>query len=99
MCTATTGNIATSENVHEIAQDGAFVRQNNRFTTPFGDKPGELPVESGRYRLLWAPICPWAHRAVIVRKLLGLENVISLGTAHPVRTHQGWTFSLDEGGV
>lgn len=99
MTTATAGHIATSENAHEIAQDGAFVRQKNRFTTPFGDRPGELPVEANRYRLLWAPICPWAHRAVIVRKLLGLEDVISLGTAHPVRTAQGWSFALDEGGV
>jgi putative glutathione S-transferase len=76
-----------------------FVRQANRFTTPFGDGPGELPVEPGRYRLLWAAICPWAHRSVIVRRLLGLENVISLGTAHPVRTPNGWEFSLDPEGV
>lgn len=94
-----TGNVATSEIAHEIKEDGSFVRQQNRFTTPFGEKPGELPVEANRYRLLWAPICPWAHRSVIVRKLLGLEDVISLGTASPVRTEKGWEFSLDEGGV
>lgn len=92
-------NIATSELAHEISGDGAFVRQKNRFTTPFGDGENELPVEANRYRLLWAPICPWAHRAVIIRKLLGLEDVISLGTANPVRTEHGWEFSLDEGGV
>lgn len=72
MTIATVSNIATSENTHEIVQNGAFVRQQNRFTTPFGDQAGELPVEKDRYRLLWTPICPWAHRAVIVRKLLGL---------------------------
>lgn len=94
-----TGNVVTSEIAHEIKEDGSFVRQQNRFTTPFGDQPGELPVEANRYRLLWAPICPWAHRSVIVRKLLGLEDVISLGTASPVRTAKGWEFSLDEGGV
>ncbi|WP_042858652.1 glutathione S-transferase family protein [Dickeya sp. NCPPB 3274] len=93
------GRIATSEEAHEISQNGAFVRQKNRFTTPFGNNPGELPVEKDRYRLLWAAVCPWAHRAVIVRKLLGLEEVISLGAANPVRTEQGWEFSLDEGGV
>lgn len=93
------GNIATSESAHEISEEGAFVRQNNRFTTPFGEGENELPVEANRYRLLWAPICPWAHRSVIVRKLLGLEDVISLGTANPVRTEKGWEFSLDEGGV
>lgn len=91
--------IATSELKNEISQQGAFVRQGNRFSTAFGSKEGELPIESGRYRLLWTPICPWAHRAVIVRKLLGLEDVISLGTANPVRTKKGWEFSLDENGV
>lgn len=96
---ANTSHIAHSELAHEISATGAFVRQHNRFTTPFGAGPGELPVEPGRYRLLWAPICPWAHRSVIVRRLLGLEDVISLGTANPVRTEKGWEFSLDPDGV
>ncbi|WP_040952439.1 glutathione S-transferase family protein [Gorillibacterium massiliense] len=91
--------VAKHEEVNEITKDGAFNRQKNRFATPFGDQPGDLPVEAGRYRLLWAKICPWAHRAVIVRELLGLQDVISLGTASPVRTENGWEFSLDEGGV
>ncbi|UTR09880.1 glutathione S-transferase C-terminal domain-containing protein [Evansella sp. LMS18] len=85
----------------EISKDGAFKRQKNRFTTPFGEKPGELPVEAGRYRLLWSAACPWAHRAVIVRRLLGLEEAISLGTASPIRPEidrVDWKFSLDEAG-
>ncbi len=88
-----------SELTKEVGSNGSFVRQQNRFTTPFGEGPGELPVEAGRYRILWAPICPWAHRAIIVRKLLGLEEAISVGTASPIRTEHGWEFSLDEGGV
>ncbi|MBP2643305.1 MAG: putative glutathione S-transferase [Firmicutes bacterium] len=91
--------IATSESVHEISKEGAFVRQNNYFTTPFGDGENELPVEANRYRLLWAPICPWAHRQIIAIHLLGLQGVIGIGTANPVRTEKGWEFSLDEGGV
>jgi putative glutathione S-transferase len=86
----------------ETDRSGRFNRQKNRFTTPFGEGEGELPVEAGRYRLLWAPVCPWAHRSVIVRKLLGLEDVISLGTASPKRPdlpRSNWEFSLDEGGV
>ncbi|MCC8122803.1 MAG: glutathione S-transferase C-terminal domain-containing protein [Oscillospiraceae bacterium] len=79
--------------------EGAFQRQKNRFDTPFGDGEQELPVEAGRYRLLWTPICPWAHRQMIALKLLGLDRVISVGTANPVRTEHGWEFSLDEGGV
>jgi putative glutathione S-transferase len=90
---------APSELRHEISESGAFVRQRNRFTTPFGSEEGELPVESGRYRLLWARICPWAHRQIIAFTLLGLDEVISVGTANPVRTSQGWEFSLDPNGV
>ena len=41
------------------------------------------PVEPGRYRLVAAPACPWANRAIIVRHLLGLEDVISLGLPRP----------------
>ena len=50
----------------EVDKSGKFVRQKNRFDTPFGEEEGQLPVEAGRYRLLWAPVCPWAHRSIIV---------------------------------
>jgi glutathionyl-hydroquinone reductase len=92
----------SNTSVKEISADGSFKRQTNRFTTPFGNGEGELPVEAGRYRLLWSAICPWAHRAVIVRSVLGLEEAISLGTAGPMRPklpHVDWEFYLDEGNV
>nr|WP_035665028.1 glutathione S-transferase C-terminal domain-containing protein [Halalkalibacter akibai] len=87
---------------NEFKKDGSFNRQINRFTTPFGNQLGDLPVEKNRYRLLWSPACPWAHRSVIVRKILGLEDVISLGTASPMRPQidrVDWEFSLDQDGV
>jgi putative glutathione S-transferase len=74
--------VALSEKSHEISESGAFVRQQNRFATPFGSSEGELPVEAGRYRLLWAPICPWAHRQIITFRLLGLNGAISVGRVH-----------------
>ncbi len=88
---------------------GEFVRQPNRFTdritrdstAPPGGGPdarGRWPVEPGRYRLIWSRACPWAHRAVIVRGLLGLEHAISLGTVDPVRDERGWRFTLDPDG-
>ena len=98
--TARFGRVATSENTGEIAGNGAFVRQENRFCTPFGSREGELPVEAGRYRLIWTPLCPWATRQRIVLKLLGIGgDVISVGTVAPVRTANGWEFSLDPDGV
>ncbi len=86
----------------EIQQGGKFERQKNHFTTPFGEDEGQLPVEAGRYRLLWAPVCPWANRSIIVRQLLGLEDVISVGTLDPIRPDvpwSDWSFTLDEGDV
>ncbi|UYG16462.1 glutathione S-transferase C-terminal domain-containing protein [Brachybacterium huguangmaarense] len=55
-------------------------------------------VEPGRYRLIVARACPWAHRAVISRRLLGLEDVISMGIAGPVHDWRSWSFDLDPGG-
>lgn len=57
------------------------------------------PVEAGRYRLVAARACPWAHRAIIIRRLLGLEEAISLGTPGPVHDVRSWTFDLDPDGV
>ena len=56
------------------------------------------PVEPGRYRLVAAKACPWASRALVVRELLGLHDVISLGTPGPVHDEDSWTFDLDPGG-
>jgi glutathionyl-hydroquinone reductase len=57
------------------------------------------PVEPGRYRLIAAKACPWANRAIIVRNLLGLEDVISWGAPGPTHDARSWTFDLDPGGV
>lgn len=67
---------------------------------PVGHRIGEMrwPVEPGRYRLVAARACPWAHRTVIVRRLLGLENVISLGLTGPTHDARSWTFDLDPDG-
>jgi putative glutathione S-transferase len=69
-------------------------------TPEHGPVEGELwPVEPGRYRLVAARACPWANRAIIVRELLGLQDVISLGTPGPTHDEKSWTFDLDEGDV
>jgi putative glutathione S-transferase len=56
------------------------------------------PVEPGRYRLIAAKACPWANRAIIVRQLLGLEDVISWGAPGPTHDKRSWTFDLDPDG-
>jgi putative glutathione S-transferase len=51
-----------------------------------------LRAERGRYHLYVAKACPWASRAVIVRRLKRLEGAISVSYAHPLRDERGWAF-------
>ncbi|MFS0704747.1 glutathione S-transferase family protein [Cellulomonas sp. 179-A 9B4 NHS] len=57
------------------------------------------PVEAGRYRLVVSRACPWASRAVVVRRLLGLEDALSMGVCGPTHDERSWTFDLDPGGA
>lgn len=91
-------NVDVSEKRIEQTHDGAFRRQSNYFTARFGDGPGELPVEAGRYRLIVHPGCGWSRRQLVVRRLLGLEEAISVGyVSH--RGDDGWEFAGQPGGV
>ncbi|MEW1632467.1 glutathione S-transferase C-terminal domain-containing protein [Streptomyces sp. NPDC093801] len=55
-------------------------------------------VEPGRYRLVVSRACPWANRAIIVRRLLGLEEALPMAVAGPVHDERSWSFGLDPGG-
>jgi glutathionyl-hydroquinone reductase len=80
--------------------DKAYERDTNYVTTRITrDGRDGYPVEPGRYRLIAARACPWAGRAIIVRRLLGLEPVISMGLCGPTHDSRSWTFDLDPGGV
>jgi putative glutathione S-transferase len=56
-------------------------------------------VEPGRYRLIAARACPWASRVIIVRELLGLGDVLSMGLCAPVHDDDSWRFDLDPDGA
>jgi putative glutathione S-transferase len=86
---------ATSSGTHT---SGAYERDTNYVTDRItSDRDARWPVEPGRYRLIAARACPWANRALIVRRLLGLESSISLGLAGPTHDERSWTFDLDPG--
>ena len=77
----------------ETTAAGAFVRQEycirDRITA---DGSSGFPAEPGRYHLYVSLACPWAHRSIIVRGLLGLEPVISMSVVDPIRDERGWAF-------
>ncbi|MGO1118796.1 glutathione S-transferase family protein [Rhodovibrionaceae bacterium A322] len=54
---------------------------------------GGFKAEPGRYHLYVSFACPWAHRTLILRKLKGLEDVISSSTVHWHMGSNGWEFS------
>ena len=56
------------------------------------------PVEAGRYRLVVSRACPWASRALVSRRLLGLEGALSLAVADPLQDDRSWRFTLDPDG-
>lgn len=91
--------MATAQFSSETSSRGEWVRQGNRFTDRItADGSSGWPAGPGRYRLVVSLACPWAHRSVIVRRLLGLEEAISLAVVDPIRDERGWRFTLDPGG-
>jgi putative glutathione S-transferase len=81
------------------ATRGEWVRQPNRFTDRItADGSSGWKAEPGRYRLVVSRACPWAHRSMIARRLLGLEDALSLGVVDPLRDQRGWRFTLDPEG-
>ncbi|MFD9484436.1 glutathione S-transferase family protein [Streptomyces sp. NPDC059991] len=56
------------------------------------------PVEYGRYRLVVSRACPWASRALVSRRLLGLDDALSLAVADPIQDDRSWRFTLHPDG-
>jgi putative glutathione S-transferase len=90
----TTGSKSYVETGKDYTRDTDYIT--TRITA---DGRDGYPVEPGRYRLVVARACPWANRAIIVRRLLGLEPVLSMGICGPTHDERSWTFDLDPGGL
>ncbi|WP_211592587.1 hypothetical protein [Microbispora sp. H10836] len=56
------------------------------------DGSGGHPAEPGRYHVYASYTCPWAQRAVIVRDLAGLREVVSVSYVDDDRDARGWAF-------
>lgn len=68
----------------------------------FSEPGAKFASEPGRYHLYASYACPGSHRALIVRALKGLEDVVSVTIVHPTwrhtkrndpaDKHRGWVF-------
>jgi putative glutathione S-transferase len=83
---------------------GRFLRKDSSFrnwVTPDGSPgpsgEGGFAAEPGRYHLYVSLACPWAHRALIFRKLKDLEAAISVSVVHWHMAGEGWTFAEGPG--
>jgi glutathionyl-hydroquinone reductase len=78
----------------ESADDGSFRRQESQFRRWVSAEPGSpFPPEAGRYHLYVSRACPWAHRTMIARRLMGLEEAIGISFVDPIRDERGWAFT------
>lgn len=87
----------------ETGTDGAFRREPTRFRdwiTPDGgpDAAGQptRPAAADRYQLFVAYLCPWASRALIMRRLKGLDHLIRLSVTNAILGEDGWTYPVEQ---
>src|SRR5438105_815951 len=77
----------------EQSDEGEFVRQEDEFRDwVSADDSSHFPAVAGRYHLYVSLACPWAHRTLIVRHLMGLEDAIGMTVVDPIRDERGWAF-------
>jgi putative glutathione S-transferase len=83
---------------YEPDEGGKFVRPETQFRERVtADGSSGFPAVAGRYHLYVALACPWAHRTLLARGLLGLEQAVSLSIVDPYMGEDGWAFSEREG--
>ncbi|MDX8390378.1 MAG: glutathione S-transferase family protein [Mariprofundaceae bacterium] len=75
--------------------DGRFIRSESQFRNWIVEG-GEFQPEANRYHLYVSLACPWAHRALIFRKLKSLENLIDITVVSPNMLEFGWQFDESE---
>jgi glutathionyl-hydroquinone reductase len=91
---SSTANSDSGQFPKEMQASGEFKRQASVFRNWVkADGSSDFPAEKGRYHLYVSYACPWAHRAILVRKLKKLENIIGMTVVDPLRDARGWAFT------
>ncbi|MCZ0703064.1 putative glutathione S-transferase [Natronobacillus azotifigens] len=87
-------------------EEGRFIRKDSQFRnwitpdgTPGPDGEEGFKAEANRYHLYVSYACPWANRALIMRNIKGLKDIISVSVVNPFRENKGWTFEPADGVV
>ena len=83
--------------VAALGKDGEWKRTPSILRNWVDASSTEFPAEPGRYHLYAAWNCPWAHRVLLTRALLGLETALSVSFVSPSRNSNGWVFDSDAG--
>lgn len=91
----------------EMAKGGVYKRKDSVWRSVISKDSPKFQPECGRYHLIVAMACPWAHRTLITRSMKGLEEAISVSIVHPVwrktrpdddeDAHFGWIFGDPNG--
>jgi putative glutathione S-transferase len=93
------GEWHTAADMVDREDDGTFDREETTFRDAVRDDPeARFQPARDRYHLYVSYACPWAHRALLTRALLGLEDVISVDVVDPHRIDQGWEFAPEKDG-
>lgn len=94
------------QSIAERTKGGSFERSSTQYRNwitadgsagPSGE--GGFKAEADRYHLYVSYACPWAHRALILRELKGLQDLIGVSVVHPDMLEEGWTLSNDFDGA
>lgn len=89
-----------SKQGYQKDEKGRFKRNPTTFRNWIkADGSSQFKPESGRYHLYISFACPWAHRTLIMRKLKGLEEAITLSIVDPIMADEGWEFSDYPGSI
>jgi putative glutathione S-transferase len=72
---------------------GRFVRP----PTTFRSDIKREDIRPGRYHLYVSMACPWAHRTLIARELMGLQEYFSVSVVDWFLDDNGWAFREREG--